>query len=222
MLVGLDRTKPGAMQFTVIPEGPSSCAICLVKPICAAFALVYAWMPVLLTVSAAADEIVIIRPQRRSFIPGTTARVQRNAVVRFASITSRQSWSDTSSSGLPTSPQTPPALLTRMSTGPRPAKNSLTAAALVRSAVSLSTPCTTAPLSVSAAAMPAPMPCAVPVTTAVRPARPVSCLVIALIWPRHQRDQLVGHRRGRDRGQFGMVVGGRDLDDVRPDEVDVR
>ena len=32
-VVGLDRMKPGAMQLTVIPNGPSSCAICRVKPI---------------------------------------------------------------------------------------------------------------------------------------------------------------------------------------------
>ena len=50
----------------------------------------------------------MIRPQRRSFIPGTTARVHRNAVVRLASITARQSSSVTSSSGWPTCPATPP------------------------------------------------------------------------------------------------------------------
>ena len=36
--VGLESTKPGAMQLTVIPNGPSSCASCRVKPICAALA----------------------------------------------------------------------------------------------------------------------------------------------------------------------------------------
>ena len=65
----------------------------------------------------APEEMFTIRPQRRSFIAGTTARVHRNVLVRFASTTCRQSWSVTSSSGRPTCPQTPPALLTRMSTG---------------------------------------------------------------------------------------------------------
>jgi hypothetical protein len=32
--------KPGAMQLTVIPNGPNSCASCRVKPIWAALALV--------------------------------------------------------------------------------------------------------------------------------------------------------------------------------------
>ena len=42
-------------------------------------------MPVLLTRSPAVDAIMMIRPQPRSFIPATTARVHRNAVVRLAS-----------------------------------------------------------------------------------------------------------------------------------------
>ena len=112
------------------------------------------------------------RPQRRSLIPATTALLHRNAVVRFASSTARQSSPVTSSSGLPTCPATPPAQLTRMSTGPRPPKKAATAAGADRSAVSLSTPCTVAPSRRSASAIPAPMPCAVPVTTAVFPARP--------------------------------------------------
>ena len=80
-------------------------------------------MPVLLTVSAAAEEMLMIRPRRRCFMPGTTARVHRNALVRLASTTACQSCSETSSSGWPTWPTTPPALLTRMSTSPAAAKN---------------------------------------------------------------------------------------------------
>jgi hypothetical protein len=39
MVVGLDRMNPGAMQLTVMPNGPSSCASWRVSPICAALAL---------------------------------------------------------------------------------------------------------------------------------------------------------------------------------------
>ena len=62
MLVGFERTNPGAMLFTVIPKGPSSCAVWRVKPICPAFALAYAWMPVRLTLRPAPDEMLTIRP----------------------------------------------------------------------------------------------------------------------------------------------------------------
>src|ERR1700683_2219609 len=129
-------------------------------------------MPVLLTVRPAAEEIVMIRPQPRFFMPGITARLHRNAVVRLASTTSPQFWSVTSSIGWPTCPATPPALLTRMSTSPTAAKNSRTATGSLKSALSLSTPCTVAPSSLSAAAIAVPMPCATPVTTAVLPASP--------------------------------------------------
>ena len=44
-VVGLERTKPGAMLFTVMPQGPSSWASWRVRPICAALADAYAWMP---------------------------------------------------------------------------------------------------------------------------------------------------------------------------------
>ena len=87
------------MQLTVMPNGPSSCAICRVNPIWPALALAYAWIPVRLTVRPAPEEMLTIRPQPRSFMPGTTARVHRNVLVRFASTTACQSWSVTSSSG---------------------------------------------------------------------------------------------------------------------------
>ena len=38
-IVGFERTKPGAIALTVIPNGPSSCAVWRVKPIWPAFAL---------------------------------------------------------------------------------------------------------------------------------------------------------------------------------------
>src|SRR5512146_1005286 len=115
--------------------------------------------------------MLTIRPYRRSFMPGATARVQTNVLVRFASTTACQSASETSSSGRPTWPTTPPALLTRMSTRPIPATRSATCPESLTSTVSRSCPCTTAPCASSAAAMPAPIPCAVPVTSATRPVR---------------------------------------------------
>ena len=37
--VGLESTNPGAIALTVIPYGPSSCAVWRVNPSCPAFAL---------------------------------------------------------------------------------------------------------------------------------------------------------------------------------------
>src|ERR1700685_3339424 len=137
-------------------------------------------MPVLLTVSPAPDEMLMIRPHPRSFIAGTTARVHRNVVVRLASTTACQAASDTSSSGRPPWPPPPPAVLTRMSTGPTAVKTSLTADGSVRSAAvsadpsravgCLSTRCTFAPSAARAAAIGARIPWAPPVTTATLPA----------------------------------------------------
>src|SRR5712692_3533855 len=104
-------------------------------------------------------------------MPGTTARVQTNVLVRFASTTACQSSSETSSSGRPTCPTTPPALLTRMSTGPIRPRSAATCALSVTSTVSLSTPWTVAPCRSSARAIAEPIPCAVPVTSAVLPGR---------------------------------------------------
>ena len=72
-VVGLERTNPGAMLLTVIPQGPSSCASWRVRPIYAAFADAYAWMPVRLTPSPAPLEMLTMRPARAAFIPGATA-----------------------------------------------------------------------------------------------------------------------------------------------------
>src|SRR5215475_2902337 len=82
--------------------------------------------------------------------------------------------------------------------GPTAAKKSATACGLVRSAVSLSTPCTVAPSSVRALAIAVPIPCAVPVTTAVRPASPIR---VPLPRPRRARagpaDGPAGHQSDR-------------------------
>ena len=56
-------------------------------------------MPVRLTLRPAPEEMLTIRPQPVAFIPATTARVQRNADVRLASTTARQSSIDSVSSG---------------------------------------------------------------------------------------------------------------------------
>ena len=68
-VVGLERTKPGAMLLTVMPHGPSSCASCRVRPICAALADAYAWMPVRLTPRPAPLEMLTMRPKRAAFMP---------------------------------------------------------------------------------------------------------------------------------------------------------
>src|SRR5438477_1636322 len=157
------------MQFTVMPNGPSSCAICRVNPICAALALAYAWIPVRLTLRPAPDEMFTIDPARAAFIPGMTARVQRNALVRFASTIARHSSSLTSSRGLPTWPTTPPALLTSTSMRPSRLIRLATCLGSERSAVSRSTRWTFAPSSSSPFAIAVPIPCAVPVTSATFP-----------------------------------------------------
>src|SRR2546426_12431914 len=126
-------------------------------------------MPVRLTLRPAPDEIFTIEPARAAFIEGMTARVQRNALVRFASTIARQSSSVTWSSGLPTWPTTPPALLTRMSMRPSRAISLATWAGSVRSAVSRSTRWTVAPSSSNPFAIAVPIPCAVPVTSATFP-----------------------------------------------------
>src|SRR5262245_28343358 len=104
-------------------------------------------------------------------MPGTTARVQTKVVVRFASTIARQSSSATSSTGTPPCPATPPALFTRMSIRPMRSTSSATCRASETSTVSRSTPCAVAPCSRSAPRIAAPMPWAVPVTSATRPAR---------------------------------------------------
>src|SRR2546425_4288352 len=126
-------------------------------------------MPVRLTLRPAPDEMFTIQPARAFFIAGMTARVQRNALVRFASTIARQSSSLTSSSGRPTWPQTPPALLTSTSMRPTRSTSRATWRGSARSAVSRSTRWTVAPSSSSPAAIAAPIPCAVPATSATLP-----------------------------------------------------
>ena len=148
---GVGQDEAGRDAVDGDPAGPSSWAICRVNPIMPAFALAYAWIPVLLTVSPAAEAMLTMRPSRAPSCPATTARVQWKAVVRFALTTACQSSSGTSSSGCRPgrrprrrcSPACRPARRRRRTPGPRPES--------VRSAWSLSTPCTVAPSPRSAA-----------------------------------------------------------------------
>src|SRR5262245_50964983 len=135
----------------------------------------------------------MILPRLRSIMPGATARAQRNMEVRLVASTPSHSSSVTSSDGLS---RVTPALLTRMSMGPRVPSASLTAcrisSALVTSrgiararppAPSISAAADTisslaraaqailAPASAKASAMARPRPRLAPVTNAVRPSR---------------------------------------------------
>src|SRR5215472_10462015 len=65
----LERTKPGATLLTVIPNGPSSCPSCRVKPTTACFAEQYAWMPVSEGPRPAPELMLIIRPLPARFMP---------------------------------------------------------------------------------------------------------------------------------------------------------
>src|SRR5512143_142127 len=135
-----------------------------------------------------------MRPPRAAFIAGATACEKRNAPVTLTSKIFCQSASETSSSGWPTWPSTPPALFTRMSTRPVAANASATnaSAALLSltstrraahappaatqsrcvSSSSSSTKSqaqTLAPRWANARLMARPKPCAAPVTMAVLP-----------------------------------------------------
>ena len=65
--------------------------------------------------SEASEQMLMILPRRRAFIPGTTARATRNGPSKLASCSARHSASVYSSKGLRLLTA---ALLTRMSTGP--------------------------------------------------------------------------------------------------------
>src|SRR3954469_9109565 len=125
-------------------------------------------MPVSETLRPAPEGMLTIRPQPAAFMPGTTARVHTNVLVRFASTTARQSASDTASTGWWTWPATPPAQLTSTSTRPICATSASTAAESVTSHSSRSTPWTVNPSAASAAAIAAPIPFAGAVTRAPR------------------------------------------------------
>src|SRR6266446_7631183 len=87
---------------------------------------------------AAADEIVMILPAFRSFMPGRILLIVRNVAVTLPSIEVRQPSSEISSSG-PGGVKLPPAFATRISIGPNffstLARKSSISANLVTSAV---------------------------------------------------------------------------------------
>ena len=121
-------------------------------------------------------------------MPGTTARVQRKVLVRLASTTARQSSSETSSSGRPTWPTTPPALLTRTSTAPIRSRSAADRGGVAHvDGVLVDAVHRRARRRCSAAAIAAPMPWAVPVTSATlpsssgTPAQPFSMSVAHLV-----------------------------------------
>src|SRR3954466_12863932 len=151
-------------------------------------------MPVSDTLRPAPEEMFTIRPHPAAFIPATTPRVHTNVLVRFASTTARQSSSDTSSSGRPTWPATPPAQLTSTSTRPMRCSSQATEAESVTSHSSLSTPCTRNPSARRAAAIAAPIPCAVPVTSAVRSGPAMLEQLARLLHARGPHAQHVGVR----------------------------
>src|SRR5262245_4549983 len=166
----------------------------------------------------------MMRPQRCWRMWGIAARAQRNGPVRFTSMTRRQASSSRSSTSWVVAM---PALLTRMSSPPRPemvrrtisrawlASDTSTAIVSARpplcsmaSAVvwavasSMSATATAAPASASAAAMPAPMPAPPPVTMATRPeSSPSSGLMVVHL---EQGAQAAVKRRRPARHQAGL------------------
>src|SRR5262249_32483872 len=183
------RTKPGATLLTVIPNGPSSCASCRVKPTTACFAEQYAWMPVSEEARPAPELMLIIRPLPACFMPAATARLSVKAVPMLTAKIRSQSASGTSSMGRICCSATPPALLTSTSTAPAVVRSicaihAAAAARSVRSSTSVSTPApavsassaaersqpnTHAPSCAKVSAMHRPNPCPAPLTTTVFP-----------------------------------------------------
>ena len=83
--------SPGATALTVTPSATSSMASARVRPTTPAFAAAYpASVGSALTGPAVAARLTM-RPHPRSAIPPRNARLHRNAVVRFRSISARHS-----------------------------------------------------------------------------------------------------------------------------------
>src|SRR5215813_14378823 len=107
----------GAMQLTRIPRGPTWAATACVRIWMPAFAAEYGIGALGWGLRPADDEMVMILPALRCFIPGSTLLMVRNVAVRFPSTDACQPASSVSSIG-PGGEKLPPALATRMSTGP--------------------------------------------------------------------------------------------------------
>src|SRR4029079_9677966 len=106
------------MLFAVTPWRPFSAAMERVNPAAPALDAAYA-APFASPVLPASDTIVMTRPQRRSTIAGSTARVQYSAPYRLTRrYGSQAEGSDSAKGPRPPKPSAPalPALLTRMST----------------------------------------------------------------------------------------------------------
>jgi AcrR family transcriptional regulator len=111
------RIVSGAMQLARMPNGPAWSASAWVNSSIPALAAPYAIGDRALGRRAAADDIVIMLPRPRAFIPGRHAFTVRNVAVRFASMLALQSSTLSSSTG-PGATGLPPALATSTSIGP--------------------------------------------------------------------------------------------------------
>ena len=80
------RTQPGAIALTVTPVSAVSSAATLVRPTTPCFEATYAALLIDAT-SPCAEEMLMIRPQLRSSIPGRTFWLQWKTAERFSAIT---------------------------------------------------------------------------------------------------------------------------------------
>src|SRR5437773_9222598 len=111
------RIVSGAMQFTRIPKGPTWAARSCVRIWMPAFAAAYGIGDRGWGRRPADEEIVMMLPAFRSFIPGKMLLIVRNVAVRLPSTDACHPSSVVSSSG-PGGEWLPPALATRSSIGP--------------------------------------------------------------------------------------------------------
>src|SRR5438132_6433968 len=111
------RIVSGAMQFTRIPKGPTWAARSCVRIWIQAFAAAYGIGDRGWGRRPAEEDIVMMLPVFRSFMPGKMLLIVRNVAVRLPSTDACHPSSVVSSSG-PGGEWLPPALATRMSIGP--------------------------------------------------------------------------------------------------------
>jgi len=151
-------------------------------------------MPVSEACVAAPELMLTIRPAPARFIASAAARLSAKAAPTLIAKMRSQSASGTSSTGRPSCPATPPALLTSTSTAPpvavsMPLTHSVAAARSVRSSTCVVTPAfavsvssaadrsqpkTRAPSPAKVAAIARPNPCPAPLTTTVLPVKSIS------------------------------------------------
>src|SRR5581483_7235712 len=185
------RMGPGQTALTLMPRGPSSTAIERVRPMTPCLATVYG-LPPPVAPSASVDAILTTRPSPLRARSSTQARMRRACAVRLTARVSSHAFSHASWSIGAGAER--PALLTRMSIGPRSARMRATsggiAAPSARStayarasppaastsfatastpAALRSTSARRAPASAKTYAVARPMPLAAPVMMATRP-----------------------------------------------------